>query len=44
MGGGGGGGRWETEGSSATGDGGQAAPSLTPDVGGTGPCFLLDST
>ena len=31
------------EGSSAIGDGGQAAISLTPDVGGTGSGFLLDS-
>ena len=30
------------EGSSAIGDGGQAAISLTPDVDGTG-CSLLDS-
>ena len=31
------------EGSSATGDGGQAALSLTPDVDGTGSGSLLDS-
>ena len=31
------------EGSSATGDGGQAAVSLTPDVDGTGSGSLLDS-
>ena len=31
------------EGSSAIGDGGQAAVSLTPDVDGTGSGFLLDS-
>ena len=36
-----GGGR--SEGSSATGDGGQAAVSLTPDVDGTGSGSLLDS-
>ena len=32
-----------TEGSSATGDGGQAAISLTPDVDDTGSGSLLDS-
>ena len=31
------------EGSSAIGDGGQAATSLTPDIDGTGPGSLLDS-
>ena len=31
------------EGSSAIGDGGQAAISLMPDVDGTGSGFLLDS-
>ena len=31
------------EGSSAIGDGGQAAISLTPDVDGTGSSSLLDS-
>ena len=31
------------EGSSATGDGGQAAISVTPDVDGTGSGSLLDS-
>ena len=31
------------EGSSAIGDGGQDAISLTPDVDGTGSCSLLDS-
>ena len=31
------------EGSSATGDGGRAAVSLTPDVDGTGVSSLLDS-
>ena len=31
------------EGSSAIGDGGQAAISLTPDVDGTGSVSLLDS-
>ena len=33
-----------TEGSSAIGDGEQAAISLTPDVDGTGSGSLLDST
>ena len=32
TGGEGGGGRWQSEGSSATGDGGQAAVSLTPGI------------
>ena len=32
-----------TEGSSATGDGGQAAVSLMPDIDGTGSGSLLDS-
>ena len=31
------------EGSSAIGDGGQAAVSLTPDIDGTSPSSLLDS-
>ena len=31
------------EGSSAIGNGGQAAISLTPDIGGTGSDSLLDS-
>ena len=31
------------EGSSAIGDGGQAAVSLTPDIDGTSPGSLLDS-
>ena len=36
-------GNGRAEGSSATGDGGQAAISLTPDVDGTGSGSLLDS-
>ena len=36
-------GNGRAEGSSATGDGGQAAVSLTPDVDGTGSGSLLDS-
>ena len=36
-------GNGRAEGSSATGDGGQAALSLTPDVDGTGSGSLLDS-
>ena len=31
------------EGSSAIGDGGQAATSLNPDIDGTGSSFLLNS-
>ena len=36
-------GNGRAEGSSATGDGGEAAILLTPDVDGTGSCFLLVS-
>ena len=43
TGGGRGGGDDRAEGSSAIGDGGQAAISLTPDVDGTGSGSLLDS-